>query len=381
MTRYGVQVIHEGDERRLADFQQALDAALRRDALHLAVEIDVTERPLPLDLPGFVVVFGSEQARESDRVIEAVVDALGSGRVVVPVAATSNRFGAEVPATLRTFNAHFWEPDGPDGLARLTLEELGIEERQRRVFISHKRDDGLLMAEQLHDELSHRRFKPFIDRFAIPAGADVSSFIADALEDYAFLLLIESPLAASSEYVFYEVDYALSHYMGMAIVSWPNADPVPGAGGLARVRLSESDLTEDRGFHVLVGDALEHVVAAVEEAHARGLVRRRQNVLLSTQEAAQSAGKQVTPLTGWRLLVAAEDTSDIVGVTTRLPETSDLFELDSAAARLLGDDRRTVLVHAARRLDPQREELLGWAAGDRSMTLLPENAVGRYWST
>ena len=170
----------------------------------------------------------------------------------------------------------------------------GIEERQRRVFISHKRDDGLGAAEQLHDALAHERFLPFIDRFVIPHGARVQDTIADALEDHAFLLLLETPLAWSSDWVFDEVEYALSHTMGILIARWPDdVRPVPGSADLKRFDLEPTDLiTDAHGYDVLTDAALEQVTAAVERAHAHGLVRRRRMMVLSVEEAARAGARR-----------------------------------------------------------------------------------------
>ena len=150
---------------------------------------------------------------------------------MIPVVSELSRFSREVPAALRPINGFPWSRGARD-LARVLLAELGIEERQRRAFISHKRDDGLGAAEQLHDELSHIGFRPFIDRFAIPQGRDIQAEIADALEDHAFLLFLETPLAHTSEWVFYEVEYALLHTLGTLIVTWPGeVTPMRGSVG------------------------------------------------------------------------------------------------------------------------------------------------------
>lgn len=361
----------------MAGLEQAIEEILRGYGLHLSVTVDIGPDALP-DIPSVVLFFGSTDAKADAQCRAAAEGALTVGRVVIPVVTEEADFGNEIPDPLRPFNAHFWSPQGADGLARVVLEELGIEDRQRRVFISHRRTDGLLMAEQLHDELSHCRFKPFVDRFAIAPGEDVQTTIADALEGFAFLLLLESPDASDSEWVFYEVQYALSHYMGLCIVTFPGAPEVPATQGLPRVQLVHSDLVADRDFMVLIPEALQRVVSEVEKSHAQGLVRRRQNIVLSVQEAIMAAGKEVVPLRGWRLLID-ESPQEVVGVAARLPDVSDLYQLDQAAASIAGGQHRTVLVHAARILGDQRKGVLEWAVGERDMTLIPENAVGAYW--
>lgn len=275
------------------------------------------------------------------------------GLVVVPVVGDLARFSADVPRSLAPVNGFAWGGEEPARrLARLLLAELGIEDRQRRVFISHKREDGLGAAEQLHDELSHSGFAPFIDRFAIRKGRHVQDAIADALEDHAFLLLLETPLAHTSDWVFDEVDYALSHTMGTLILRWPGDPPlVPGSNSLPRLRLTPAELTSDsHGFDVLTDVGLDHAVAQVEAAHAQGLVRRRRMLIRSIEEAAAAGDATACVLLPeWRLLVEHGGRWTLVGITPRLPTAQDLELLDDARSTA-GNDPSAVLVHSARAL-------------------------------
>jgi hypothetical protein len=248
------------------------------------------------------------------------------------------------------------------------------------VFISHKRDDGLGAAEQLHERLTHERFLPFIDRFAIPYGERTQDVIADALENYAFLLLIETPLAHDSHWVFDEVEYALSHAMGIMILSWPGSPtPVPGSHRLPRTQLDSADLAKDpHGYDILTAQALERVTGEIEAAHAEGIVRRRRMLTRSVEEAALAAGGSCVPQRSWRLLIEHAGISTLVGVTPRLPNASDLQQLDEARATQR-EDCRAMLIHGARALRPSLREHLHWVAGDRNMTVGPENGVGGHW--
>ena len=204
--------------------------------------------------------------------------------------------------------------------------------------------------------------------------------VNNALEDHAFLLLLETPAANTSDWVFDEVDYALSHTMGILIVSWPGEPvPVPGSHGLPRLELSADDLVTDaHGFDTLTEPALDRVIAEVEASHARGLSRRRRMLLGSIEEAARAAGADCVPLRGWRLLVSQRNKSTMVATTPRLPTARDLQMLDEAVRAEPGD-LAPLLVHSARVLDPRLKEHLGWVAGDRNLTVMPENAIGAWW--
>jgi TIR domain len=381
-TRYEIQLIHRDQGERVTAIREAVAAELLEVGLHRAVDVVVDDAPASGDAPSVGVYLGDEAAA-GDPATDAVVEAAASsGLVVIPIVPDLTTFARDVPARLSPVNGFEWRPGDPARrLARVLLAELGIEERQRHVFISHKREDGLGAAEQLHDVLSHHRFVPFIDRFVIREGEPVQATIADALEDYAFLLLLETAQAHTSDWVFDEVDYALSHTMGTLIVRWPGvATDVPGSASLPRLKLQQDEIrTDEHGFAVLIEAALDRVIEAVEAAHAHGLVRRRRMLIRSIEEAAAAGGATTcVPLPDWRLLVEHEDVSTVVGVTPRLPTAEDLQRLDAARDET-NENARAVLVHSARVLHEARASHLTWVTADRDLELTPENAIGGRW--
>jgi TIR domain len=381
-TTYGVEVIHLDRECWLTELENALDEELKEVGLHRNVTVEVRESAFSGDDPSVAVYFGTPGAMLDGGVRERVTRVLADGVLVVPIVEDLGRFSECVPDELRPLNGWEWSGQDPARrLARILLEELGIEDRQRRVFISHKREDGLGAAERLFDALGHQRFVPFIDRFAIPRGARVQDHIADALEDHAFLLLLETPQAHDSEWVFDEVDYALSHFMGILIVQWPgNPEPVPGSPGLPRLTLSVAEIESDEhGYQVPSEAALERVLAGVEAAHAVGIVRRRRMLTCSVEDAANAAGCSACVQEGaWRLLVEHAGNSTLIDLTPRLPRAEDLQRLDDARSTHSANPS-AMLVHSARILREPLKTHLGWVTGSRDLTLRPENAVGGHW--
>jgi hypothetical protein len=380
-TTYGIYVIQLDRECWFIELQDALGAELEAVGLQHSLTVQVSEEPFSPDIPSVAVYLGDASAAADPNIAAKAQQVLQDGVVVIPVIEDLGSFTSLVPECLHAINAFAWDGLEPaERLARLLLEELGIEDSQRSVFISHKREDGLGIAEQLHDRLSHQRFLPFIDRFALQPGEPVQERIADALEDHAFLLLVETPEAHKSRWVFDEVEYALTHAMGIMILSWPNdPTPVPGSRRMGRFALTDKDLASDpHGFELLTETALERVVASVEAAHAEGIVRRRQMLTRSVEESARGAGCSCVPQPSWRTLVERAGVVTIVGVTPRLPSAIDLQQLDEARSSH-GADSQALLVHSARVLRPALRQHLGWVAGERELTLGPENAVGAHW--
>jgi TIR domain len=379
---YELHVMQVDRPNWLADIRRAVSTELHTIGMHKSVAIDVTETPLyGGTAPAVAIVLVGPAAKTDPDLAVAITAAIADGRVVIPVVDDLDTFSDQVPPHLSPFNGFAWFGDEPERrLARVLLEELGIEERDRLVFLSHKREDGLGAAEQIHDALTHQRFIPFIDRFAIPAGADVQAHIADALEKHAFLLILETPQAHLSDWVYDEVDYALSHTMGTLILQWPGDPvPIPGSLGVPRLRLSDADLTkDDHGYDVLTPGALDRLIREIEAAHAHGIVRRRRMLIRSVEDAAKSAGASCIPLKDWSLDVIAPTGRSIIAIAPRLPVPSDLQRLDETRDQL-DPSASALLVHATRHLrDPARRHLV-WVTGTRNLVMLPDNAIGAHW--
>ncbi|WP_407342006.1 toll/interleukin-1 receptor domain-containing protein [Pengzhenrongella phosphoraccumulans] len=379
---YGIEIFHLDRDRWAADLTHAVAQEVLEIGLHPSVSV-VVGPPAPSgSVPTVGVYLGSAAAAADATLGGRIKSALTAGTVVIPVVDALAQFGASVPASLTFANGFEWtSPESARKLARILLENLGIEENERRVFISHKRDDGLGAAEQLHDRLTHVGFRPFIDRFFLRAGEDVQERIADVLEDYAFLLLLETPMAHTSRWVFDELHYALSHTMATLILRWPGEPtPVPGSPGVPREQLRDDELVKDvHEYDTFTDAALDRVVAAVEASHANGLARRRRTLVQSIEEAAKVSGcTSCTPLPGWQLRVEHAAGPTLVGITPRLPTADDLHKLDLARGTS-GVKPAAVLVYSARALRPARRAHLEWVAGDRDLTLEPGNAIGGRW--
>ena len=245
------------------------------------------------DAPAMAVYLGSPGGAESEECSRQIDVALAAGLLVLPCVNESENFIAHTPeGPLRRLNGVEWPTeDAPQSIVHFALEALGLEERQRMVFLSHRRSDALAMAEQLHDRLIKNRFWPFVDRFDIDPGVDVQRRIYAALEETAFVVLVESPQAALSPWVLEEVHYALRESLGMLIVTFPETAPLAGTEGLPRFFLDESKLIqevvedlESQSAHrthqlVLTADAVEELVQEIEAIHAKALVRRRRRLV------------------------------------------------------------------------------------------------------
>lgn len=257
------------------------------------------------------VYLGSPRGRTSPTCLARIKEVRALGVLILPLLTDLSLFSAHVPDLLREFNAWVWSSisiESRTAVAHFLFRQLGITERQRRVFISYRRTDAYGMAVQLFERLHARGFQPFLDLFSIQPAVPVQAEIEQAMCDFAFLLLLESPDAATSQWVQSEVDYARKERLGLLRLSWcdPNAG-IPNAAGFPTKRLSPTELVINSDQTELARDALTEAVEAVETQHARGLLRRRVQVYESVREFAGEGGRKVIELPDWRLWVEPLD--------------------------------------------------------------------------
>jgi hypothetical protein len=226
-----------------------------------------------------------------------------------------------------------------------------------------------------------------VDRFDIDPAADVQQRIYAALEETAFVVLVESPDAGLSEWVLEEVHYALRESLGILIISFPEVDDqLPGTEDLPRFDLKEGDLVPDSGGQrVLTPDALRRVVQRIEAIHAKALVRRRRRLVLHTRAAAEKAELVVAELPHNVMLVRESSATPgnrpryLVHFAPRPPQPKDLYALDSARDDHGGQDVEAVLVHATSQLPKDSSDLLDWCRTNRNIRLIADHLVGTAW--
>jgi hypothetical protein len=345
--------------------------------------------------PEVTVYLGSPAGAASAECRRQVSEALADRLLVLPIVDNLDNFAAHTPESLRAFNGMKWEGDeAPSEIVHFVLEALGLEERQRLVFLSHRRSDALALAEQLHDQLIKSRFWPFVDRFDIEPAEDVQQRIYATLEETAFVVLVESPAAALSKWVLKEVNYAVKQSLGMLIVNFPDTNPLPQTEGYPRFYLDECDLVgEQADRKVLTADALRRLVHRIEAIHAHALVRRRRRLVARTRSVAEKAGfVAVDRSRDVLLLTDASPGGDDDGMTRYLvhfvprpPRPEDLYAVDTSREGFDEDSSRegfddppteAVLVHATSRLSQDSSDLLDWCLDGHNVRLITDLRVG-----
>ena len=374
---YVLPIVHRHREELAREVGGAVRDAAAKVVGHTAL-VDVTNRIPDVSPPGTHVVLiylGSRAGAQDSNVDAEIQKALWSGHAVLPVIRSSepDPVSDMLPARIKHLNAVDWDWDR--SLAQGTiLRLLGLVEDERRLFLSYVRRDSANVAEQLHRELQERQFDVFLDRFTVPPGADFQRRLTEDLADRAFLLLLESDGLRDSEWVEYEVNYALTHGISTLAVTMPNLakDREAPIDEAFRFRLSPDDLQDGE----LSSATLRALLDRIELSHASALRRRREQLLGSLIDHLEASGCSCDPLAEWAIIATATGrVTSAFQVAPRRPRVEELRALERERDRVRGSspicDFAASLVHDVEHMAEDHADLLQWVGGPRGL------AVGR----
>ncbi len=319
--------------------------------------------------PVLVLCLGDEGAAADPAILAALAAARAAAFGVLPIVHDLGDAQRHVPEPLRRLNAMSWDDDR-DRVVEATLIQLGVAERERKLFLSYRRSETSALALQLRRELTDRAFDVFLDRFSVPPGEDFQRRLDVELADKAFVLLLESGSATGSPWVEHEVTYALSHRLALLALTLPDALPGARFGAIDdafRTVLEDAQLDGAAGDRQLTATALSDVLREVELRHARQLRARRRDLLGSVEEWLDRDGRTPRAVDSWALASTDRGGAEHVWlVTPRAPLPADLRAVD-LLRRDVGGSCEGVVVHETPVLDPDHTALIDWIADGRPL--------------
>jgi hypothetical protein len=305
------------------DWASQLKAAITKAALRHAGKIDAIRFAEDEAAADLVICLGSALLAKDANARSQIRAALARQVRVLPVVSALPKFKSEVPEELYPINGTAWV--NLPSLAEEVLQHLGLTERDRRVFLSYLRRETTPMAYQLYDELHRRRFSTFLDTCEIEHGERVQDRIEQALQSTSFVLLLYSPSVETSEWIEKEINFALTHGLGLLALALPDAEkkaPFKMTPSDRRLQLQKSDRKVDGR---LTAAALKRVCLAIEQEHADQFRSRRERLIHDVNAALGGSAVRV----GTQSLRFKGLKSDVfIRLSARPAEARDLFLLD-----------------------------------------------------
>lgn len=217
--------------------------------------------------------FGGDPAVDTN-----LVNTLEDARVpIIPVVPNGASVSASIPIEIAETNVYFPDPSDVrrDGLTAVALEALGLLRRQRRVFISYRRDDSREAAVQLHDELSARGFDVFLDTHDILPGDLFQEMLWHRLADCDVVIMLDTKDYFASKWTKQELGRSLAQGIHILRIVWPGHAPTRHLSLSDTIQLEAGDLGGDKRLAAAV---VNEIVCRTESLRSRSVASRHRDL-------------------------------------------------------------------------------------------------------
>lgn len=338
---YELALMGTPTDDQVAALSGEIESAVSAFGLRLGVEVGLNIRPLTFApsnrTSAAAAFFGSETASGMD-----VSLLLSRAIPVLPVVSSLTRVQAELPARLWPINCIEYEAAGARRVASALLECAGLLPRQRRIFLSYRRDEARQAALQLFDALSARLFDVFLDTHAIAPAEDFQSALWHRLCDADVLLMLDTPTYFDSRWTSAEFGRALAKGVTVLRVEWPDLTPSIRTATTSRAELLATEIDVSTGC--LADSAIERICTQVEAARSEGIAVRHVNMVGRIQNEIERIGGRLQGIGPHKAVyLQLADERDVVAYPTIGVPTS--VTLHDAATHAEGNPPAVVYDH------------------------------------
>jgi hypothetical protein len=196
---------------------------------------------------------------------------------VLPVVSDLTKVQEEIPASLRLLNCLAYNAGGAQRVVTALLECAGLLPRQRRVFVSYRRDEARQAALQLFDAFSSRLFDVFLDTHGIAPAEDFQAMLWHRLCDSDVLVMLDTPNYFASRWTSAEFGRALAKGISVLRIGWPDATPSVRTATASRVELLAEEIDPATGL--LVDEAITRICLQLEAVRSQSHAVRHLNLV------------------------------------------------------------------------------------------------------
>lgn len=264
------------------------DLGVESDVISFLSEFDADTRNLRL--PTIAVFLGYDGACDANH--PTIAGFTSDSNILVTVVSNLKHVSTEIPECIRHINAiEVVLPNhNLNRIVSLLLEGFRLLRRERRLFISYKRDDSQTMANQLYDALDARGFDVFIDTRTAPPAAAFQAELWHRLLDSDIVILIDTLGFRSSRWTTEELARANATNIQILHLLWPG-QPEDGESAFSYFhKLDESDFESGATVDSLKSCSIKEICQYAEWLRARAIAARHRYLVDSFCDLARDLG-------------------------------------------------------------------------------------------
>ncbi len=261
MPLYDLALMGSPSKTQIGAIEASLSLVTNPFGLRLGVEVGWTTHSTTFDpsprVPAAIAFFGGPGVP-----VDGVRSLLARGVPIIPIARGTDTISADLPDALKPFNCLTFGGDGALKIATSLLECVGLLPRQRRVFVSYRRDEAREAALQLFDFLSGRIYDVFLDTHGIlPAEDFFQGVLWHRLCDSDVLIMLDTPTYFQSRWTSAEFGRALAKGISILRVGWPGVTAAARTATAASLTLdgTEVDIATGRLTNAALHRLAEHL--------------------------------------------------------------------------------------------------------------------------
>lgn len=290
--------------------------------------------------PTMAVFFGSSSHTVDTALVDSLIE---ESMVVAPLVSDLAKVSQELPPQLAHINAIARGPHS-SGLPRLVsviLEVFRLLRRDRRLFISYRRQDSRPLAETLYDAFDARGFDVFIDIRSVPPAIDFQSVLWHRMSDSDVVVLIDTPTFRESRWTVEELARANATNVKILHLLWPGQPEDAGSALSHFLKLKWSDFWT--GFPLrgrwARASLIRQICDEAEKLRAEAIAWRYRYLIDSFCDAARDLGLEVSVQPDRWISLTTADARTIAAVPAVGVPTSDRLNeiFDAISDRKLAD--------------------------------------------
>lgn len=243
---YEFAILGAPSDAQLDELREIVEKSIEPFDLQLGQEVAWSVRPNnfnPDQLSASAAVFfGGANAP-----IANVVELMHRAIPVIPVVSNLKMVPHEIPKILQPLNCLDYSKGGMQRVASALLECAGLLPRQRRIFLSYRRDEATQVALQLFEALSARLFDVFLDTHKIGIAEDFQAMLWHHLCDSDVLVMLDTPNYFDSRWTSAEFGRALAKGVSVLRIGWPECKPSERARTASSIELTQDEIDANTG--------------------------------------------------------------------------------------------------------------------------------------
>ena len=351
---YELAVLGDPSDAQIGMLEAHISRIIEPFGLRLGKEVGWSLRPPEFtpeqQRPAAVVFFGAPGVSSAgiDRILQ-------NGIPMLPVTSAADRVHLELPKQLTALNCLNYAQDGPERISSALLECVGLLPRQRRVFVSYRRESACAAALQLFNALSAKLFEVFLDTHGIAPGEDFQAILWHRLCDSDVLIMLDTQDYFDSRWTRAEYGRAMAKNISVLRIGWPDVAMSRHASNAYRIDLTPMDL--DIATGQLTDVTITRISDRLEFLRGQSHAVRNLNLFIKIQQALKSINGTVRGVGAHNAVHATlPNGSDIVAYPAVGVPTS--VTLQDAVTCATG--RSVAVVYDQCGLHPQWLEHLTW---------------------